>query len=173
MNKREEKIRELHVQGKTNREIAAELKLTPPGVTHWTNKLGLTPHRTTIRQSLEIIGDKGVCKTCHITKSIDEFGTQTHKGILSYYASCRKCMRKQFQKNINSSIQKFLNYKVWALKCDAKRNNDVFNLSGNSLYPLWEKQKGKCFYTDIELKWKLGKGLHKHVVSVDKIIPEK
>jgi G3E family GTPase len=168
-----EKIKELHAQGKTNREISGELKVTPQAINYWIKKLKLVPHGKR-RFSLKIVKGKGVCSKCNSSKSLDNFRTNKRNSEHSYKQTyCNDCRQQQMWDNINSGIKQYLSYRLWRLKSKVKRNKGIFTISQENLYKLWIEQKGKCFYTDVELKWRVGKGYDKNSLSVDKVIPEK
>lgn len=86
------------------------------------------------------------------------------------FTYCKDCRKKQLYLNLNKNINKFLADKFNRLKLRAKNSNIEFNLDKQFLFDLYIKQKGKCFYTDIEMNWGVGKGTSRNSLSIDRII---
>ena len=54
--------------------------------------------------------------------------------------------------SIESNLEKFFREKLSRLKSNAKNRKKDFDLSWVDLLDLYKKQKGKCFYTGIEMQ---------------------
>ena len=114
------------------------------------------------------------CSKCKLIKSINEFqyGRKGYKYqyIFSYCTSCRKF---QTYLNLNSDINKFLSDRYNRLKRRCKQKNIKITLTKKDLIAIYNNQKGKCYYTNELLSWKVGEGLKRNSLSIDKIITKK
>jgi len=114
------------------------------------------------------------CSKCKKVKNRDQFPIG-RKGLKNPYvfSYCRSCRKQQCYLNLNKDINKYLLDKYNRLKIRANKFNIKFKLSKEYFIELYKEQKGKCFYTDIELICKVGEGWNMDSLSTDKIIPEK
>lgn len=92
---------------------------------------------------------------------------------LSY---CRQCTTAAAVANSRKSLPQYLKHRQRALKSRARESGIPYELPGGYLAELYERQGGKCFYTDEEMKVYFGTkqtGARRDSLSVDKIIPER
>lgn len=161
-----ERIKELHLRGFTNPEIAEELNCHAGSVSRILIQLGLKSNYAT-RRCLNIKNATAKCSKCKIVKPLSEFNKSRKKGYLTY---CKECKTKQCKKLLYSSEEKFLRQKFSNLRSRANKANILFNLTVEEYIEQFNKQKGLCFYTDKPLNFK---GKEKFdSISCDKIIPE-
>jgi len=89
---------------------------------------------------------------------------------------CRDCRTKQGIAKNNSSLNHYLANRIRGIRTRAKLQNIPFEITVTMLENQYEKQEGKCFYTDIALGISSDKEIEgndiQHRLSVDKIIPE-
>ena len=169
----DEIIKRLHTEGKTNRAIAKIVDMSHSGVGYRLKKLKLVSNGK-IRQTLEIIGDQGICNKCKEPKPLTEFKTQRCNAKNPYRLTyCQTCRNKQQYAAINSDTKKYLNDRYGKLKRRCKTNGTIFTLTKNKLFELWNEQNGNCFYTGVALRCKVGEGYDRNAFSIDKIVPEK
>ena len=168
-----EEMIELYKQGKSNREIARILNTTHSTVGKYLEVTGYVSN--TYKNLIEL--DKGkvfVCVRCNVEKQSVDFLYGKKGTSKEYrYSVCKKCRQEQAQLNASKDAEQAMHYKYIRLKGHCKRSNIPFNLTSKYLIDLWNKQQGKCFYTDIDLEFELRQGTKGNTVSVDKIIPEK
>lgn len=160
----------LHKEKKTNRAIAREL-----GVHHHTIAAILKKHglecNGTKRKRLERLGNGlARCSRCHQPKPETEF-TVNRRGkkyeyVLSY---CFECRHQQQYDNLNSDTELYLNDRWHKMKVRAKQKGVSFTVTKNHLYELFARQEGKCFYTDVPLRCRVGEGYSRNAFSVDRV----
>ena len=168
-----EQMIELFKQGKSNREIARQLNTTHSTVGKYLELTGYVSN--TFKNLIEL--DKGklfICSKCGIEKPSNDF-FYGRKGTSREYRfnTCKKCRQKEIQINASNTPEQALHYRMLRLKGTSKREGIPFDLTDTHLLSLWERQKGLCFYTDIQLEYILREGTKPNTMSVDKIIPEK
>lgn len=95
---------------------------------------------------------------------------------VTYDSRCKECMGKYSRMMKTRSPKAYCNYTVKHLKFRAKKGGFPFDLTGKDLFNQWEKQNGRCFYTDtiLDLKLELNnrKSPHRLFPSVDKQDPK-
>lgn len=95
-----EKLKILHGQKLSSRQIAAQLGVSKPTVQYWSTKLGLKPNFPASHR-LEFVGkDKVRCRKCKSILPLDEF---KHKyQLLSYCKDCHKKQKLDYRSRLNS-----------------------------------------------------------------------
>jgi superoxide dismutase len=103
------------------------------------------------------------CPVCNIVKPIDDF----YKGEKYYYSNCKKCnnamSRNYYTKTVEGRMRKIYN----AAKSRSLKNNIPFDITIEFVFELFKKQKGKCFYSGIEMTSEIGRT----GISIDKKTP--
>jgi hypothetical protein len=169
------RITELHAQGKTNKEIAEALGKARHTVLHHLNREGLKfngPGQTKILK----LGDSNArCKKCREVKPLtSEYfhpkrgGTGQKKYLSGICCVCHRQTKRDLRnKNIFS-------YRIVSLRTAAKRRGLPFDLTEQHLRDLYERQGGRCFYTDREMSMKMinRKTGRFSSLSIDRIFPE-
>jgi hypothetical protein len=85
---------------------------------------------------------------------------------------CSSCRTNQVSANNTSSIEACLKNRIRSAKARSIQKGLQFDLTIEFLLEMYNKQDGKCFYTDEALLLSDKSSYSKHVISVDKIIPE-
>ena len=172
-NNKIEEIKKLHSEGLNNAQIARKLSMHNSTVGKYIKKLGLITNGP-IQHKLEKKDGKGLCTKCGQWKDLSQFAIERSGKKYEYQLSyCNSCRVKRHNEWCNSNPNAWWQRRYTEWKRRAKSKNCIFNLSKHYLIDLYEKQGGRCFYTDEELIAKIGKGLLDNSVSLDKIIPEK
>lgn len=166
-------ILDLHEQNKTNREIGRILSINHKTVSQYLSLKGL--HSVWDKtDEIDMVDENSArCFTCKKILLLNEFQHGRRGQNYNYrYKQCRICRKKQAYKNMSSTIDKYLKHRYARLKNHCKRKHIVFNITLDEFRTQYEKQKGKCFYTDQEMRTIFGEGYNRNTLSVDKIIPE-
>ena len=102
----------------------------------------------------------------------------TAAGNYSYAGQCKQCLtliRAKRTEQYKTNISLYVKRLIPAVRCRAKENNLKFNLTQPYLVNLWNKQEGKCFYTNKPLNLRAStkdkKSPHIHFPSLDKLKP--
>jgi hypothetical protein len=125
-----------------------------------------------------IINGKKKCFKCKELKLVEEF-SKNRSNFDGYQKCCKECfsnydsVKKGYNKKNNilkTDLKIYLRNKTSELQRKCKRKNLEFNLTKEWLYELYEKQNGKCYFTDIEIKHNLG--CHQYdSISVERLDP--
>jgi hypothetical protein len=110
------------------------------------------------------------CSKCGADKSEDEFRVNRKGKKFEYVLSyCFECRHTQQCDNINSDIRLYLNDRWRRVKVRAKQKNISFTLTKEFLYDQFSQQNGKCFYTDVPLRCRVGEGYSRDAFSIDRV----
>jgi CRISPR/Cas system Type II protein with McrA/HNH and RuvC-like nuclease domain len=105
------------------------------------------------------------CSRCRDVLHQNRFPTV--KGYrLSYCKACRMVRKVERQ---NSSLAMFLKVRLQLIKNRSGNTGREFDLKVEDLVYLYEKQEGRCFYTDEKLIVEAGNGKQLHGLSVDRL----
>lgn len=100
---------------------------------------------------------KNICKKCHTQKQIKKYhslGPEEKKR--------KKAKQNEWIKN------NYLYYRVTNTRCRAKASNIPFNITIEDVQEIWNKQEGKCYYTNEPMI--LGPSARKwQCVSIDRV----
>ena len=114
-----------------------------------------------------VLYDQKRCKKCNTIKPLLDF----HKHRYRIGGVCDECKTCTLTRNKERYAKtRFNGERMRGLKNHAAKLNVPFEITSNDLEMLWTKQKGLCYYTNIELEFKKGA---KNCVSVDRINPLK
>jgi len=135
-----------------------------------------------------VINKNKRCFKCLEWKDLTLFN-KNPKGSGGVSKLCRKCYNNnisvkayekrrnlRFKKSIeDNDIKFYIKRRFPTKKSHCKRNGIEFNITEDFLYNLWEKQNGKCFYTNLEMNNSLKqKGFQSwDSPSLDRLNPEK
>lgn len=162
-------MRELHRDGLTNRNIAKCL-----GVPHWVvgrrlNNLGLATNGST-RGTRIIKGDQQQCSGCEKWANVDSypFGRSgPDKYRLTFCYAC-KTVRANLRRN--SGPRAYLIDRCSSVRTRARKLGVEFDLTAGYLMGLYERQAGRCFYTDVALVIAVGQGQRdRNAISIDRV----
>lgn len=164
---------ERHGQGKNNRQIGRELGICHRTVAAHLVLAGLTTNGP-IRQHIELVGkDSARCSKCKKISKLSEWpilrAGDKYPYRLSYCVSCRK---KQVYASTSKTPATFIKDRFHRTKLMAKKTGTKFKITADYLIAQYERQKGKCFYTDAPLVLQLGQGVSPHSLSIDKVDPK-
>lgn len=166
------KLCRLHKQGLSSRKIALALQVSKPTVLSWLRKLNLSLNfPSSAIYQLKFIGKKVECRKCKAILPIKEFTQKRQR--LTYCKQCHKNQKEDYRKKLNQNIDWYFRDKYNHLKARAKKAGILFDITLAEYLHQFEKQNGKCFYTDDIMEWGTGKGKTPYTASLDKIIPEK
>lgn len=168
-----QQILDMNSKGILNREIARMLSIHHKTVAEYLNQNNR--EQNFANQPIDMVSDnEAKCRKCEEIKSIDEFQFGRKGQDYEYkFSFCNECRRKQVRLNLNSDIERFLNYHYNRTKLRAKKNNILFDLTKGQYLEQYNNQNGLCFFTDEKMICELGSGVHKNSLSIDKIIPDK
>lgn len=117
-----------------------------------------------------------LCNKCHIYKPVSAFSPNHSKNSerLYYGYCCKECTNVRQKKHEISlsdkdKLHRCLNLRLLGAKDRASRNNIQFSLTLAFLKELWDKQKGKCAISGINMTYNLREGRVPTNVSIDKI----
>lgn len=113
------------------------------------------------------------CNKCGVKKDDSNFPIQRRGKLYESMAGyCRECRKYQMYSNLNTSVDKFLIDRHNRLKIRAKSKGIICSITRDEFVKLYHNQKGKCFYTGVEMTWGVGKGFSRDSISIDKMIPK-
>ena len=125
-----------------------------------------------------IIDNKKRCFKCKKTKPVEEFSKNRSsfdgyqkvcKECFSNYDSVKKGYRKQSLK-IKTNLEDYLRRTTTKLQRRSELKNIECDLDNKFLYELYQKQQGKCYFSNIEIKH--NEGCHQYdSISVERLIP--
>lgn len=167
------KIINYNKQHYSNRMIAKELNIPHYTINKIIKKLGLKSKFS--RKELLLLNlNDAQCSRCQQLYPLSNFQFGRKGQQYEYrFSYCNKCRKLQSYYNLSSAPEKFIKNRFNIIKRRAIRNNIPFNLTYEQCLEQYYYQKGRCFYTDIDLSWKVGNGLVYNNASFDKIIPQK
>lgn len=162
----------LHGEGLNHSRIAEKIGSHRKAVSKYLVSQGL---RSTFERARIIdLGDGMVqCTKCGRELPREELPwgrVTTDPYQLSY---CRRCLTEASVANTRKSVPQYLKHRQRAIKA---RSTAPFDLPGGYLADLYERQGGRCFYTDEPMQVYFGtgrSGSRRDSISVDKIVPER
>lgn len=164
--KKIQRFKKLHQKGLSDTELANRLGTSSSNISRLRKKLGLVSNGKSPAFKLKIVGKgKAKCSKCKNIFLIKKFPRNS-----SY---CYKCHKIQNLIRVNLKVDFYLKRKFNHLKFLCKNKKIGFNITKEYLIYLYRKQKGKCFYSGVFMKWKSGKGSFPNTLSIDRIIPNK
>lgn len=162
-----------HGEYHSNRTIADKLNIHHRTVAYYLHKEGLKSNKI-INQPIDMVDDKNArCSKCTNIKPIGEFLINRRGQKYEYrFSYCNGCRKKQTYLNLNSNKDKFLKDRFNRVKRRCLNDDIAFDLDFDYFKGLFDKQEGKCFYTDIDMIVTVGNKLKPNSMSIDRIIPE-
>lgn len=112
----------------------------------------------------------GKCRQCNLVQELNQFRKTNYN---SYNPRCKNCLLLEWQNKLNTNKRKFFSVRVKAIKRRCITKNIKFNIDVEYILFLFEKQEGKCFYTNDTMVMKAGIGVHKNHLSIDRLIPDR
>lgn len=131
--------------------------------------------------------EMGVVRLYHEGISDDGIAKKMNRHLATVKRVLRKhrlsTTRKLDAKRLQPKIDKYLslgenlyrriNRRRAQIKNEAKKSGTPFDLTTEILVELFQKQDGRCFYTDLKMSIALGEGNTRYQLSLDRIIPER
>jgi hypothetical protein len=159
----------LHEDGLSDREIAKSLGIHHSSVAHHRRLYELEPNGQGPRKFQWVNAKSGRCTKCSRIKNIDRFKV-VRKNPNPYRLSyCSVCLARQVMNKVNSNVEIYLRRAWKKIQSNSRRKHETFNLSWSHFKKLYFDQKGLCFYTDLPMVCKLGRGLRGDAFSVDRV----
>ncbi|MDD3262768.1 MAG: hypothetical protein PHR61_02890 [Candidatus Absconditabacteria bacterium] len=108
-----------------------------------------------------VFGDKPYpCTKCGIAKHPSEFVIHRMNnyrvGKYRYLYECKECKKNRIYSKRNQSretIEGAIEIIIKQLEQGAKKRKISFNINGNDLLTLWNKQQGKCYYSGYPMEY--------------------
>jgi len=111
-----------------------------------------------------LIGNTKKCYKCCEWKDLSLFN-KSYKLSGGVAKICRECYNKEESvikcnqsrnRRLKHAIENgdmsfYIKRRIHSVKCKTKKNNIDFDLDSDYLIDLWEKQNGRCFYSNIEM----------------------
>jgi len=111
------------------------------------------------------------CRTCHITKVLDEFSPRKNKDYNMWVKQCRLC--ENFRKNKtthrrmkNASLEKNIKYVMRGAVTRANNKNMLFDIDVLYLTELFHSQNGLCKYSSRKMSFEVSSP---NRLSIDRI----
>lgn len=125
-----------------------------------------------------IINGKKKCYKCKEIKLVEEF-SKNRSTFDGYQKCCKECFSdydsvkrgyKKKSSNLKTELIIYLRNKTSFLERKSKQKNLAFDLTKDVLFELYQKQLGKCYYTNLPIKHNIG--CHQYdSISVERLDP--
>lgn len=159
-------IRELHSYGFTDLEISRKLGIAQTCAVRWRKNCGLL---SIVKESTVVMVDAEHIR-CISCGEISKAHCQRLDGTPSQ-SRCGSCAKKNMK--ANRTDFGFMKTRFFGLRKRCSEDGTIIEISPEYLLNLWNRQEGKCFYTDEPMALYSDSGIVRNLFSVDKIIPEK
>lgn len=165
-----DKIYELNQMGLYIQDIAEYIGININSVKYRLKKVGLKGLSKQTDRIIRIDEESIQCKECHIIKKNSGFSRYKDKGgKYLYQGICHVCTGNKKNDKIYSSIES----KIFNIFSSSKRKCAIekidFDLTYEFLIELYNKQGGKCFYTNEEF---IFSKKHRYTISLDRVRPK-
>ena len=137
-------------------------------------------YATSKHRCKSIIDGLKKCFKCKEFKNVDLF-SKNKSTFDGYQKVCKSCfanyesVKRGYAKKTyyyKNSIKHYFNLKFYSLKGKVKLTNVEFDLKKDDMFEIYEKQNGKCYYTNIEMIHNIGK-FDYNSISIDRLDPSK
>jgi hypothetical protein len=162
-------LRELHGLGLSNRLIADKINVPHWRVGRRIREIGLVPNGR-IRGVRIVDGDSQQCSSCGEWRPITSYPIG-RSGPDSYRLTfCFPCKSTRANRRRNSGPRAYLTDRCSAARTRARNLGTDFNLTADHLVSTYDRQDGKCFYTDVPLVIAVGNGQRdRDAISIDRV----
>ena len=167
----EDELVRLYDTGISESDIAKETGYKQQTVSIRLRRLGLPPRRAKLQPMIEREGH-WLCERCVTYKTKDSFiYTKNNKLRFRF---CRNCKHKISTESVHKSYVSYIRSRVRNIKHRAKDVGTLFDLDAEYCISLWDRQSGRCFYTDelLEIENTNRTRHNYNSASLDKIIPQ-
>ena len=167
----EDELVRLYNVGISESSIAKLMGYKQQTISNRLRKLGLQ----SIRKKLQPMIEKDnlwLCERCDTYKNKSLF-IYDNNGKLRF-RFCKKCKHKLSTESTHKTTISYIRNLIRHKKYQLKDSGVPFDIDADFCLDLWNRQLGRCFYTDVELTINnTNKTRHNHhSASLDKIIPE-
>lgn len=100
----------------------------------------------------------------------------THRNNVRYWL-IKQGLHSNFSRGVQPIIallsdnERFCHHKQRSIRNKCKYYHQTYDLPEGYIYYLFERQEGKCFYTDIPLTLLIGEGHSPNSLSLDRVLP--
>lgn len=149
------------------RDISKLMKRGHTALKSKINELGIGSYTSTLLENNKKLREQGVykCNKCkHDDLTIDDF-------YPTNLTCCRTCVKLTTDNNRsklknNSNLDTILKYRYGSSKHRAVKYNMLFDLTIDGLQKIYNKQNGRCYYSDVQLTFSSNSD---NVLSIDRI----
>lgn len=160
---------ERYNKGLSDRQIAKELKICHKTVASRRQQLGLKPN-IDARKKTEIIGNQIKCSKCGELKPFTSYQKGRPNEKASYrFSYCNDCRKKKVCERLTNDVGAFLEERFRRVKGRAKAEGLDFTFTKEEWKEIYNRQEGKCFYTDKKMLTGHGLGSFPETLSADRI----
>lgn len=165
-----QKMIELYKLGNSDGVIARQLGIKQQTVSYRLRKLGYEPHFKKLEPMLEKDG-QWLCERCDVYKSKDDFIYTNNQKLR--FRFCRSCKHKASTEAIRKTYISYIRNRIRHIRHQVKGTDTPFDINAEYCIDLWNRQNGRCFYSDELLKINnTNQARHNHnSASLDRIIP--
>jgi len=116
-----------------------------------------------------------ICRVCENELPLtSEYFSVRSENITGFQNTCKKCKSNHTQKHrvrkaIKDDVNDVLQSRLVTARSRCKSTQYEFNITLEDLKELWDKQKGKCAISGIEMTHKMNSGKIRTNVSLDRI----
>lgn len=162
-------IKELWEKGIPSRDIQKQFDIGAAAISQHVRRNGIfRPHRISSRTLLTMQDGKFRCRKCLNYKTAAEYQINKCGNLISTCRDCRS-RRELARRQANPDI--WARVKIAAYK--HRSEDSRFDIDADYMKWLYEKQSGKCFYSDYDLAWGYNPQDRWLATSVDKVIPSR
>ena len=163
----------LHKEGKTNRKIAKEIGVCHITVATVLKKHGLECNGTKRHKLNRLENGMALCSKCEKPKPEREFMVNRRGTKYEYpFSYCAECRKNRDYLVINSSPERYVHRVFMRLRRGTKNQGILCTITKEQIWQQFQRQNGRCFYTDIPMRCRVGEGESRNSFSIDKITPE-
>lgn len=166
-----EELLKFHSEGLSNVQIGKQLNVHSSTVEYHLSKHNL---KSNVYKTLVRYESKNpefyICSRCNLELPANKYQCGRRNTAEEYrYSYCNLCRNKRTYLRTYETLDSYLKARLSQLSKIARKKNLEFNLTFEFIKFLFEKQKGKCFYTDLEMSWERGKSLRRNTLSFDRV----
>lgn len=144
-------LRALHSAGLSSREIGRRVNLHHATVARRLGEIGLLPNGAA-RGILQIEGELARCTKCKAWRPLANFHVQRSGAKYPYRLTyCDACRRAQTAAASRRSLDAYMSDRLNRIRLRCAERNLPFDLSSEWAVAQYERQGGRCFYTDADL----------------------
>ena len=112
---------------------------------------------------------KKICSTCNRILPIEDFETSSNKKGTFTRAVCRTCNQGKREAHNSKTPYNYLTYLTTQLKSTRRDSGIEWEIDKDYIHKIWDKQKGKCNITGLNMTWSKGNGVIRYSASIDRM----